>query len=103
MTKTLQSILNKVPPATVDNPAFINPESKVERDKLQKFESKEAEPSYRIVAEIPRSVKIQIKERLSKNPEETERTIILKALRAIGINIKDEDLIDQRKNKRNRM
>lgn len=97
MVRTLKSILDKVPPATVDNEAFRKdvisnnpPTSSVE-------EKNDQGGTYRIVAEVPRSVKIQMRERLYKNPDETERTILLKALRAIGFSIGDEYLIDQRK------
>jgi hypothetical protein len=97
MVRTLKSILDKVPPAPVDNEAFRNditsdgPPSSVIEEKNTRG------GTYRIVAEVPRSIKIQMRERLYKNPDETERTILLKALRAIGFSIGDEYLIDQRK------
>lgn len=96
MVRTLKSILDKVPPATIDNAAFK--QDITNEIAVKPIEEKtEQGGSYRIVAEVPRSIKIQMRERLYKNPEETERTILLKALRAIGFSIGDEYLIDQRK------
>jgi len=97
MVKTLQSILDKVPPATVENPALKQEKSKDSQSNPVDSERLEKTSTYRIVAEVPRSVKIQMRERLFRNPDETERTILLKALRAIGFSIEDEHLIDQRK------
>lgn len=102
MVRTLKSILDKVPPATIDNVAFRQEATHDNPTPSPAGEKIEHAVTYRIVAEVPRSVKIQMKERLYKNPEETERTILLKALRAIGFLIEDEYLIDQRKTK-NRM
>jgi len=97
MVRTLKSILDKVPPATMDNEAFRK-DSVSENVSSPLLEEKaEQGGTYRIVAEVPRSIKIQMRERLYKNPDETERTILLKALRAIGFSIGDEYLIDQRK------
>lgn len=101
MVRTLKSILDKVPPATIDNEAFRKDVAS-ESSSVPTIEEKDDQGGiYRIVAEVPRSVKIQMRERLYKNPDETERTILLKALRAIGFSIGEEYLIDQRK-KRNR-
>ncbi|MGV8949398.1 MAG: hypothetical protein ACOH2E_08600 [Candidatus Paracaedibacter sp.] len=93
----MKSILDKVPPATIDNEMFKVEPSKESSIALQHEEKGEQEGTCRIVAEVPRSIKIQMRERLYKNPDETERTILLKALRAIGFTIGDEHLIDQRK------
>lgn len=97
MVRTLKSILDKVPPATIDNEAFRK-DAVGENTSVPLLEGKDEQGgTYRIVAEVPRSIKIQMRERLYKNPEETEKTILLKALRAIGFLIADEYLIDQRK------
>ena len=100
MVKTLKSILDKVPPATVDNPVFRTDLIDGKPLTSPLIDIDERNGACRIVAEVPRSVKTQMRERLYKNPEETERTILLKGLRAIGFIIGDEYLIDQRKSKR---
>ena len=97
MVRTLKSILDKVPPATVDNEAFRKDVTSDDPSASPIEEKNNQGGTYRIVAEVPRSVKIQMRERLYKNPDETERTILLKALRAVGFSIGDEYLIDQRK------
>src|SRR5271170_1665653 len=97
MVRTLKSILDKVPPATIDNEAFRKDDASENHSAPLKEEKTEQGGTYRIVAEVPRSIKIQMRERLYKNPDETERTILLKALRAVGFSIGDESLIDQRK------
>jgi len=97
MVRTLRSILDKVPPATIDNEAFRKDVASENLSAAPIEEKTEQGGTYRIVAEVPRSIKIQMRERLYKNPDETERTILLKALRAIGFSIGDEYLIDQRK------
>jgi hypothetical protein len=100
MVRTLKSILDKVPPATMDNEAFKKDVSSENHATPLVEEKSEQGGTYRIVAEVPRFIKIQMRERLYKNPDETERTILLKALRAIGFSIGDEHLIDQRKRNR---
>jgi len=100
MVRTLKSILDKVPPATIDNEAFRKDVASENSSALPIKEKDEHGGTYRIVAEVPRSIKAQMRERLYKNPHETERTILLKALRAIGFSIGDEYLIDQRKRNR---
>lgn len=100
MVRTLKSILDKVPPATIDNEAFKK-DVESENFSIPTIEEKDDQGGIcRIVAEVPRSVKIQMRERLYKNPDETERTILLKALRAIGFSIGEEYLIDQRKKRK---
>jgi hypothetical protein len=103
MVKTLKSILDKVPPATMDNPVFKDDLIDEKSPTSLSVDIDERSGSggvCRIVAEVPRSVKIQMRERLYKNPEETERTILLKALRSIGFIIGDEYLVDQRKSRK---
>ena len=98
MAKTLKSILDKVPPATVDNPI-------IRKDELEEIKSqtgREDESYHRIVAVVSHSIKVQMRERIFKNPEDTERSIILKGLRAVGFDISDKELNDMRKIRRNR-
>jgi hypothetical protein len=100
MVRTLKSILDKVPPATIDNEVFRKDIASENSSTFPIKEKDEHGGTYRIVAEVPRSIKVQMRERLYKNPEETERTILLKALRAVGFSIDDKCLIDQRKKRR---
>lgn len=95
MSKTLSSILDKVPPATVDNPAI----KRYGADEVKNH--REGEEYCRLVAVVPHSIKMQMRERIFKNPKDTERSLILKGLRAIGFNIHEKDLNDMRKIKRN--
>lgn len=97
MSKTLSSILDKVPPATVDNPAI---KRRYEVDEVKNHI--ENETYCRLVAVVSHSIKMQMRERIFKNPEDTERSLILKGLRAIGFDVNDKDLNDMRKIKRNR-
>ncbi|MBN8828970.1 MAG: hypothetical protein J0H68_09715 [Sphingobacteriia bacterium] len=117
MSKSLNSILSKRPSAT-PNVSYSEPknesvsnnnESKLKKadsandtDKknLQK-ENQQVSKSYegkkgRIVADVPFDVKIQIKRYLIDHPEDTEKTVILKALKALGFIINENDLLDQR-------
>ncbi len=96
MAKTLKSIIDKVPPATVNNPVITNAKDESRSSNPIIMEQEEF---VRITAEVPRSVKIQMKERLFRNPEETERSIILKALKSIGFEIDEKYLNDLRKAK----
>ena len=85
-SKQLDSILKKLPSATAQPTENFT----------TKQESNKEEPTERIVAVIPKSLKKEIKKRLEDNKGETEKTIILKGLKAIGFNIKNEWLVDKR-------
>ena len=50
----------------------------------------------RIVAVIPAYVKKAIKLYIAEHTKETERTVILRGLKAIGFDIKDKELLDKR-------
>ncbi len=97
MVKKLDSILSKVPPATVNNPAIQDVKKEPEMRGQDERPYSTDEQMVRINAEVPMSVKIQMKERLFKNPHDTERTILLKALRAYGFDIEERYLVDNRK------
>jgi hypothetical protein len=99
MVKKLESIISKVPPATVNNPV-INQSIKETENLVNEEKKEDQDVFWRITAEVPKSVKIQMKERLFKHPEETERSIILKALRSIGFDIEEKHLNDLRKSKK---
>jgi hypothetical protein len=94
MVKTLQSIINKVPPATINNPV-IHKETRTGSETV--LQEAQEETFVRITAEVPKTVKIQMKERLFRNPDETERSIILRALKSIGFEIDDKYINDLRK------
>lgn len=80
MSKKLDSILSKVPPAVT----------------TQANNFKNQERQERIVAEIPFTLKKEIKRYLVEHPKETERTVVLKGLEAIGFNIQDIKIKDRR-------
>ncbi len=89
-SKTLDSILSKFPSATVNENNIIK--ENLERDTV----AKKTEPTERIVAVIPYYLKREIRQYLVNNPEDTERTVILKGLKAIGFKVKHEELEDKR-------
>lgn len=100
MAKKLDSILSRVPPATVNNPVIQDVQRESESKPQEEKSYPKEEQIVRINAEVPMSVKIQMKERLFKNPYDTERTILLKALRAYGFDIDERYLVDNRKVRR---
>jgi hypothetical protein len=83
MSKKLDSILSRVPPAVT-----------TETNMTYNFENQEKQE--RIVAEIPSTLKKEIKRYLVEHPKETERTVVLKGLEAIGFNIQDIKIKDRR-------
>jgi hypothetical protein len=117
MSKKLDSILNTMPPATVSRMPIPQPkivEKKVEVKvepkteervggqpvrplAVQKLEAPKAEEKQdRIVAIIPYSLKREIKQYLVDHPGETEKTVLLKGLRALGFKVSEEHLEDLR-------
>lgn len=54
------------------------------------------EKLFRISAMVPLSIKMQIRRRLLDTPGETEKTLILRALRAYGFQIDEDHLVDSR-------
>lgn len=83
MSKKLDSILSKVPPAVTTETNIIN-------------NSQNQDKQERIVAEIPSALKKEIKRYLVEHPNETERTVVLKGLEAIGFNIHNIIIKDRR-------
>ena len=87
-SKQLDSILSRVPPATATaltspTPVFnVVPPVK--------------EPTERIVAEIPKILKEEVRSYLREHPRETERTVVLRALKCLGFNVDDTWLVDNR-------
>lgn len=87
MSKKLESILSRVPPATVTSNLRENPEIKVVIEK---------EKTERIVAVIPYSLKLELRKYLAENLGETERTLLMRGLKALGFNVKIDELKDKR-------
>lgn len=101
-SKQLQSILKNIPSATAYGE--IKNEQKIDiyeqKETLQNTSAlnkkAEAEKTDRIVAEIPRSLKKQIRRYIEQNEGMTEKTVILKALKLYGFDIEDTLLLDKR-------
>lgn len=90
-SKQLDSILSKVPPATAVNQSYTASSIETRHD-LTTIKI----PTDRIVAEIPKILKEEIRHYIRSHPRETERTVILRALKAINFNVEDSWLVDNR-------
>ena len=86
MSKKLDSILSKVPPAVTTESSKSSISNNYSNQEKQE----------RIVAEIPSALKKEIRRYLVDHPKETERTVVLKGLEAIGFNIQDIEIKDRR-------
>lgn len=82
MSKKLDSILNTVPYATASH--RVQNEKKIEKNE-------------RIVASIPKSLKDEIRSYIEEHEEETERSVVLKALKCMGFSVNDQWIVDRRK------
>ncbi|MEM6812637.1 MAG: hypothetical protein AAF549_09255 [Pseudomonadota bacterium] len=92
MSKKLNSILDKLPHATAsDTPDTIK---KISHNKLN---DDNEEKIVRIVAPVPLSLKTELRRYILDNPEETEKSLILKGLRLLGFHIDDKYIEDKRK------
>jgi hypothetical protein len=95
MSKQLESILNKVPHATakpVDKSQEpISANISTEQKKIPPTVSIK-----RISAEVPSELKEEIQNYIKKNQGETEKTVLLRALRLMGFDVKPEWLVDNR-------
>jgi hypothetical protein len=93
-SKQLDSILKNIPSATV---VKEQPQVSI-RDKFDIQEKKNniKGEHERIVAVIPKELKEEIREYLKENRSATEKTVILKGLKLLGFNVKNEWLIDKR-------
>lgn len=85
MSKKLDSILSQAPRATAPLP------TQAVKEQAQKEKTK------RLVAEIPATLKREVRDYLDDHTEETEATLILKGLKLLGFNISSSLLIDKRK------
>ncbi len=98
-SKQLQSILKNIPSATAngENITQRNMEnSQINSKKLDEQNVKTQEKTDRVVAEIPRDLKRQIKRHLENNEGMTERGLILKALKLYGFDIDENWIMDKR-------
>jgi hypothetical protein len=97
-SKKLGSILSNYPPATAEGTV----EKQEQRSYTNNMEIKEegtkksSNKIGRLVAEIPWYLKSDIKAYLAKHPGETERTLILKGLKAMGFRINETEMEDKR-------
>ena len=85
MSKKLEFILSKAPPATVSTQSLSVKKEVIEKEEMT-----------RVVARIPVSLKNEIKKYTKNNKGATETTLILRGLKSIGLSVKDEWLIDKR-------
>ena len=101
-SKQLQSILKNIPSATAQGEIKNTQDQDInaisrETSFSMNFESKRREePTERIVAEVPSSIKKQIKNYIEANKGMTEKTVLLKALKSFGFKIDDIHLVDKR-------
>lgn len=93
-SKQLHSILNKVPAATADGEK--NRLKQIEGDDLHTLPHEISEETARIVAVIPKILKEEIKIYLKAHKGDTEKIIILKALKLMGFNVPANWLVDKR-------
>jgi hypothetical protein len=94
-SKQLHSILNKVPAATADGEK-MHVRQIENMEKLYTLPPKSLEETDRIVAVIPKVLKEEIKIYLKNHKGDTEKIIILKALKLMGFNVPNEWLVDKR-------
>ena len=88
MSKKLDSILNRVPPATA---TYSSPSVALEAPTMDTKSKTD-----RLVAVVPKVLKDDIKAYLSNHSNETERTVILRGLKELGFNVPNEWLVDKR-------
>ncbi len=93
-SKQLKSILNQIPSATVNGEKQTITESK----EYSAYSNLNKTPiqTERIVAAIPKLLKEEIRSYIKIHKGETEKTVILRALKSIGFNVPNEWIIDKR-------
>lgn len=85
MSKKLDTIIKRVPPAISQDEDVFKTEPYIPEERVE-----------RIVAVVPSSLKRQIKQYIVDRPGETEKTVLLKALLALGFSIDSKFLKDNR-------
>jgi hypothetical protein len=88
MSKKLDSIMSRIPAATVSQPN-VAPSPLTDNSNFPHPLEKKIEKQVRINAEVPYSVKRQIKQFIANNPGDTEKTVILKGLKLLGFQIEE--------------
>jgi len=100
MSKHLDSILKKVPSATASYEEVSRQEDAIlKKIKIQEAIAKKVftkNSTERIVAEVPKALKDEIRSFVRMNPGHTERSVLLAALKMAGFSVKEEWLIDNR-------
>ena len=86
MSKKLDSILDKIPSATVKTTIYHN-KNDTEVPKLKMV---------RLNANVPYDLKIQMKRYMLEHPGETEKSIIIRGLIGLGFKVSEDYLIDLR-------
>lgn len=94
-SKQLNSILNTFPAATAEGEKkHIKPIQ--DKDRFYSIPQASLEKTERIVAVIPKVLKEEIKIYLKIHKGNTEKMIILKALKLMGFNVPNKWLVDKR-------
>lgn len=88
MSKKLDSIIKRVPPAISRDSSSVEVVKDEKEELVEKME--------RIVAVVPSDLKKQIKQYIVDHPGDTEKTILLKGLLSIGFYIDKKFMKDNR-------
>jgi hypothetical protein len=91
MSKQLDAIMKSIPSATV-----TGKETPTYTDIMREEKQNVKEEMTRISAEVPSSLKEEIRRFTKKHKGETEKTVLLKALKLMGFNVLNEWLVDNR-------
>jgi hypothetical protein len=97
-SKHLDSILKKIPSATVvgENKILDNLSHETQLLNQEFAKHNQDEETDRIVAVIPKTLKQEIQEYVKSHKGDTEKIVILKALKLMGFKVLDKWLIDKR-------
>lgn len=89
-SKQLESIL-AVHMHTTPTPA-VSPFNEEQKQQV----SPPPEKEFRITISVPPSIKLQFKQRMASSPEETVRSIVLRALKHNGFHVDEDQIKDKR-------
>lgn len=96
-SKQLDSILSRVPSATANTTTpEVSKTTYLSVPTPSIPQPSQREPTDRIVAEIPKILKEEIRSYIKNNVRETERTVLLRALKSIGFSVEESWLVDNR-------
>lgn len=98
MSKKLDLILATVPAATAQTKETQSTQENLltQTEEMVINKNQSIQKMERIVAEIPFYLKREIRIYLADHPKETERTLILRGLSALGFHINSKELLDKR-------